>query len=418
MWLLWTTMTEPTWDVVIIGAGAAGLMAGISAGRRGLRVVVLEKNRKPGVKILMSGGTRCNITHATDNAGIVAAYGKHQGPFLRSALAAFTVEQTLAFFNSAGVATKVEDTGKIFPVSNKALDVLDALVQQLHASGATLALAEPVRAVEPHSAGFAVTTNLRTVTTRRLLITTGGLSFPGCGTTGDGYAWARQFGHTLVPTRPALVPITVQPEWITQLRGVTLPDVSVQVQAGGTTLTRRRGSLLFAHFGLTGPVALDASGAISGHPTPTALHLDVDLLPTLPEPACHQWLLDEAKAGGKRQLGGIVGARLPRSVGEAVLAQVQVPGERKLSELGKTERTALVTALKRLRLPVRGTLGYEKAEVTAGGVERCEIDPHTMQSRCQPGLFLAGEVLDLDGPIGGYNFQAAWSTGWLAGQSV
>src|SRR5262245_9470072 len=227
-------------DVLIAGAGAAGLMAAICAAERGRRTLLLEKNRKPGVKILMSGGTRCNITHATDNRGIVAAYGP-PGKFLHSPLAAFSVQDTLAFFEAEGVATKVEETGKIFPVSNRAVDVLNALLRRLERSGATLALAEPLRDVHRVEGGFSIVTPARALFAPKVIITTGGQSYPGSGTTGDGYAIAAKFGHTIVPPRPALVPITVDAPWTAELRGITLPDTRVKVLEDNKALVARRG---------------------------------------------------------------------------------------------------------------------------------------------------------------------------------
>src|SRR5262245_52834521 len=196
------------WDVIIAGAGAAGLMAAIRAAERGRRTLLLEKNRKPGVKILMSGGTRCNITQDTDNRGIVAAYVS-QSKFLHSALAALSVQDTIAFFEGEGVKTKVEETGKVFPVSNKALDVLNALLTRMERSGATLALSEPLREVNRVEGGFSIVTSMRTLFAPKIIITTGGMSYPGGGTTGDGYAIAAKFGHRIVPPRPALTPILV-----------------------------------------------------------------------------------------------------------------------------------------------------------------------------------------------------------------
>src|SRR5436190_9802150 len=246
-------MADAVWDVVVVGAGAAGLLAAISAAEHGARVLLLEKNRKPGVKILMSGGTRCNLTHATDNRGIVEAYGP-PGRFLHSALAAFSVQDTIDFFEAEGVATKVEETGKVFPVSNRAIDVLDALLRRLHRSGATLALQEPVLDLRRTDAGFVLTTPIRVLDAARVIVTTGGRSYPASGTTGDGYGFAARFGHTLVPPRPALVPVTVAVPWVADLRGVTVPDVGVRVLEEDRPLAGRRGSLLFAHFGLSGPV--------------------------------------------------------------------------------------------------------------------------------------------------------------------
>ena len=392
-------------------------MAGLRAAERGRRVLVLEKNGRAGVKILMSGGTRCNITHDTDNRGIVAAYGP-AGKFLHSPLAALSVEQTLEFFHGEGVATKVEDGGKIFPVSNRAADVLTALLGRLQRSGATLALGEPVIDLRKDGDGFLVKTPTRELAAAKVILTTGGRSYPGSGTTGDGYRFCERFGHTIVPTRPALVPITVNVRWLAELRGLTLPDVTVAILDGGTMLLRERGSLLFAHFGLTGPVALDVSRAVSGHPAPTSLTATIDALPALAESALDEWLRLESAASGKKQLAVVLGTHLPRRLADVMLDVAGLPRDRKSAALSKDERRRLVEAVKRMKLPITGTMGFGKAEVTAGGVALGEVDSRTMVSKLVPGLYLAGEILDLDGPIGGYNFQAAWSTGWLAGSSV
>ena len=405
------------WDVIVIGAGAAGLMAGLRAAERGRRVLVLEKNKRAGVKILMSGGTRCNITHATDNRGIVAAYGA-QGKFLHSPLAALSVERTLEFFHGEGVATKVEEGGKIFPVSDKAADVLAALTGRLGRSGATLSVGEPVVDLRKDGESFVVKTPARELVAGKVVLTTGGRSYPGSGTTGDGYRFCERFGHSIVPTRPALVPITVNVPWLAELRGLTLPDVTVAILEGSTPLLRERGSLLFAHFGLTGPVALDVSRAVSGHPTPTSLTATIDVLPALAEPALDEWLRTESAASGKKQLAVVLGVHLPRRLADVMLDVAGLARDRKAAALSKDERRRLVRAVKRLTLPITGTMGFGKAEVTAGGVSLDEVDSRTMGSKLMPNLYLAGEILDLDGPIGGYNFQAAWSTGWLAGSSV
>jgi predicted Rossmann fold flavoprotein len=412
-----TPQQAGAFDVVVAGAGAAGLVAALRAAERGRRTLLLEKNKKPGVKILMSGGTRCNITHATDNRGIVEAYGP-PGRFLHSALAALSVEDTVTLFEAEGVATKVEETGKIFPVSNKATDVLAALLRRLERSGATLALGEPLLDGRKVDEGFEVVTPLRAVTATNVVLTTGGQSYPGSGTTGDGYRIAAQFGHTIVPPRPALVPLTVAPPWVADLRGITLPDVGLRILDDGEVLAARRGSLLLAHFGLSGPVVLDVSRVVSGHCQPQRLLAEIDLLPELREEALSDWLRAEAAAAGKRQLAGILATKLPRRLCDTLLTLVGLPIDRPAAGMRKDERARLVQVVKHLAIPLTGTLGFKKAEVTAGGVSLDEVDSRTMRSKKIAGLYLAGEILDLDGPIGGYNFQAAWSTGWLAGSSV
>jgi predicted Rossmann fold flavoprotein len=409
-----TRIDNGPWDAVIVGAGAAGLMAAIVAAERGRRVLLLEKNSRPGIKILMSGGTRCNITQATDNRGITLAFGP-SGRFLHSALAALGVEEAVALFEAEGVATKVEETGKIFPVSNKAADVLAALLARLRRSGATLALSEPVTGLERTASGFAVSTPNQNRVVARIVLTTGGQSYPGSGTTGDGYRFAASLGHRIVPPRPALVPLTVAANWVAGLRGITLPDVAMRILDGGETLATRRGSLLFAHFGLTGPVALDVSRAVSGHPEPGRLVAQIDLLPQMSDSDLDAWIREHTAAAGKKQLAVILGSLLPRRLVDVLVPLVGLAPDRVSAGLKKEERLRLATVCKRLDVPLTGTLGFKKAEVTAGGVALDEVDSKTMQSKLVPGLFLAGEILDLDGPIGGFNFQAAWSTGWLAG---
>ena len=407
------------YDAIVVGGGAAGLFAAIFAAERGRRVLLLEKGRKAGVKILMSGGTRCNITHDCDNRGIVEAFGSN-GRFLHSALAAFGPKDVLAFFHAEGVMTKVEDTGKIFPVSDRAVDVLDAILRRLDRSRAKLALAEPALSVEKIAeGGFRVSTGTRQLTCEHLLITTGGLSYPGCGTTGDGYGFARQFGHTVTATRPALVPLTVNAAWVPELKGITVPQAGLKVfDPENKLLDARKGSMLFAHFGLTGPAPLDVSRAVSGHATPNRLSLEMDFLPSETEAGFDDFLKVETLAQGKKQLAGVMAERLPRRICDAMLAQADMPLDRKAAALSKVDRQKLAAMAKRMRVPLRGTLGFEKAEVTAGGVSLNEVDSRTMQSKLQPGLFFAGEVLDLDGWIGGYNFQSAWSTGHLAGRGI
>ncbi len=411
-------MPEPDWDVVVVGAGAAGLMAAIHSAERGRRTLLLEKNRKAGVKILMSGGTRCNLTHATDSRGIVDAFGRRQGRFLHSPLAALDPEQLVAWFEAEGVRTKVEPTGKIFPISDRATDVLEALLQRLRRSGSSLALSEPLLKLQTSNGLFDLTTAHRYLSARHVVIASGGKSYPGCGTTGDGYAWARQFGHTIVTPRPALTPVTTNDAWVRDLQGLTIPDVTVRVtRRDGSELARRRESFLFTHFGLSGPAVLDVSRAITEQAEPHLLDLRCDFLPSESAAAVDHWLAQEAVRQGRKQLVNVLDTKLPRRLSEAIVAGCHC-GEQRMAELSKRLRSQVGGWIKDAAIHVSGTRGFKKAEVTAGGIDLDEIDSRDMQSKRQPGLFLIGEVLDLDGPIGGYNFQAAFSTGWLAGQYV
>jgi predicted Rossmann fold flavoprotein len=409
-----------SFDVIVIGAGAAGLVAAAEAASRGRRTLLLEKNRRPGVKILMSGGTRCNLTQATDKWGIIRAYGE-QGNFLHSALAALSPADLVKLVEDEGVPTKVEETGKIFPVSNRATDVLEALLCRLARSGAELALDEPVTDIQPEGGGCRVVTAARELAAGKVVVTVGGKSYPGSGTTGDGYSWAAAFGHTVAPPRPALVPLVCEAAWVRELSGLTIPDVSAALtsdQPRSKPIDRRRGSLLFTHFGLSGPVILDISRSVTALASLDAVKIVLDFLPDATGDQLDQELRKSAAADGKRLVANLVGQRLPRRLMETLMANADVPNVMRAAEFPKAARAALIRALKASELAISGTRGFAKAEVTAGGVSLDEIDSRTMESKLVPGLFFAGEILDLDGPIGGYNFQAAFSTGVLAGRSV
>ncbi len=427
------------YDAAILGAGAAGLLAAIHAAERGERVLLVEKNRRPGVKILMSGGTRCNLTNARGlrrlevvSGPIDPAYDPRQaqgarsiqrafganGSFLGPALRALSVESTVALFEAEGVATKVEGNGKVFPVSDRASDVLDALLRRLERSGAELRCHCPARAVAVHpEGGFALSLPDETVRTRRVIVAVGGQSYPGCGTTGDGYDLARRFGHTIVPPRPALVPLRVAADWVAGLKGLTIPDALARVQIGpGPARIERREAVLFAHFGLTGPAILDVSRAVARHEGCEPAELVLDVAPDLHLDAIDAQLQASARSG-RRAVSGMLPSSIPRRLAEALVRAAGIAAETMGPDLTRDQRRRLVATIKGLRLPITGTLGFAKAEVTSGGVRLDEVDPQTLESRRQPGLHFCGEVLDLDGLIGGYNFQAAWSTGWLAGRA-
>jgi hypothetical protein len=270
--------------------------------------------------------------------------------------------------------------------------------------------------------GLRVVTARRTLAAPRVLIATGGMSYPGCGTTGDGYRWAAALGHTVVPPRPALVPVAADDPWARALQGIVVEDARVRVVGAADAAPVKakafagcRGAVLFTHLGLSGPAVMDASRALGGRRAPPAPALEIDLLPDVPRTEVEASLRSAAAASGRKLPAGLLPEALPRRLRDALVARAGVPADRRAAQLTRPERTRLVDAVKALRVPVRCTLGFAKAEVTAGGVALDEVDPRTMESRVAPGLFLAGEALDLDGPIGGYNLQAAFSTGWLAG---
>lgn len=416
-------------NIAIIGAGAAGLMAAAQAAITAAastvdcRVVVLEKNRKAGVKILMSGGTRCNLTHDCGPEGIMEAFGRG-GAFLRQALAVLPPIEVVRLFNRLGVATQIESTGKVFPASNRALDVRDALLRYATQAGAEVRLDQAVRSLRPagDTGGFLLEVAGQVLPFDRVIVTVGGKSWPGCGTIGEGYQWLRELGHTIVPPRPALVPLVGGTTWMHEISGVTLDSVTASVWPGiregkkspKKPLLARRGGFLFTHFGFSGPTAMDVSGIITAAEQPQDVRLSLDLVPDLSTEQVTRWVEDQRRQGGRRKVSAAIAELLPRRLADAVTVAAGA-SDVSFAELPRTSSDRLIESLKQLPLPVTGTRGFDKAEVTAGGVSLKEVDPRTMQSRIVPGLFIAGEILDLDGWIGGYNFQSAFSTGMVAG---
>jgi len=400
--------------VVVIGAGAAGLMAAIEAARNSASVVLLEKNNKTGVKILMSGGTRCNLTQNTDARGIATAFG-HAQRFLQPSLGALPPQAVVDFFHSAGVATKVESTGKIFPVSNRAVHVRDALHQLAVEVGVDIRTGTGVKGIRRLEAGWLLEADQSVIKADRVIVTTGGKSWPGCGTTGDAYDWMTELGHTIIRPRPALVPLVGGEGWMHGLSGLVVDDslaTVLSVSGKKKPLAQRRGPLLFTHFGFSGPVAMDVSGAMTAVESFDHVRLIVDLVPQHTENELLAALSDR-DTGGRLKVSSVLAMWLPNRLANGIVTQLG--HDPKIAELPKKSRKILMQQLKRIPLPVHGTRGFDKAEVTAGGVRLDEVDPRTMESRLQRGLFIAGELLDVDGPIGGYNFQAAFSTGRAAG---
>ena len=408
--------------IVVIGAGAAGMVAAAEAAERGAQVILLEKNGKTGAKILMSGGTRCNVTQDTDARGIAEVFGK-AGRFLQRSVGAFPPESVVQMFAKLGVATKRESTGKIFPVSDRALDVRDALQRRVEHSGCQLRLRSPVHGIRREGARWHVDIDGESIPTDRVIVTAGGMSWPGCGTTGDGYGWLGKLGHTIVPTRPALVPLVGGYDWTCALSGLTVEDCVVSVYATDKSkakkgpLASRRSSLLFTHFGLSGPAAMDVSGTMTKADHWNDVRMSVDLIPDVDRCALEQILRDRNNDGGRRRVAGVLSRWLPKRLADAMVIHTTGVDEADVSvaELAKTKRVRLVENVKALTIPVHDTKGFAKAEVTAGGVALPQVDPRTMASRVAEDLYIAGEVLDVDGFIGGYNFQAAFSTGRAAG---
>lgn len=424
-------------DVIVIGAGPAGLLAAIRSAELGRRTLLIERNRKLGVKILMSGGTRCNVTHKTDRNGIVEAFGR-QGKFLHSALTRFGPTDVVAMLDAEGIGIKMEPNGKIFPASDRALDVQQALIRRLERTTCQVENLCRVRAIHRLEDHFDVVADSATYSAPKLILATGGQSYPGCGTTGDGYRWAAEFGHTIISPHPALVPLRSTADWLPTLSGIALQDAHVYVVQADPLppesdfvarlafvrkrgLLQRQAPLLFTHLGLSGPAPMDVSKAFTSVEHPLELRCVIDLLPQLEASDLLNRFEQAQRQHGKKQVARmcqqvLAETEVPLRLTEVLLQLAGVESEKPAGELKKVELHRLVGFLKSLAVPISGSLGFEKAEVTTGGVKLSEVDSKTMASKLVPGLYFAGEVLDLDGWIGGYNFTAAFATGWVAGE--
>lgn len=407
--------------IVIIGGGAAGLLAAIAAASHGSRVTQLERNSKVGIKVLMSGGGRCNITNTGDVQHLVQSFPGN-GRFLYSAFHAFTNDDIIDLLARAGVPTHVEDRGRVFPTSGKARDVVGALEKTARDLGVDIRTGHAVTSIDRADAGrFVVAIAERPpLTAERVIIATGGVTYPTAGTTGDGYTWAQRLGHTIVRPRPAIVALETRESWPANIKGVALRDVWVLVRAGGKVWAREPGDVLFTHFGLSGPAVLNAShqAVLAGEQRPGAVELALRLERDTSAEAWEQRLAEALTANPRQRLKTVVHRWWPAAVGPVVLPLAGVDPEKTAAHVSRAEQRAVAALLHELVLHLKKPRPLETAMVTAGGVDVCEVNPKTMGSRLVPGLYLAGEVLDVDGISGGYNLQGAYSTGWLAGRSA
>ena len=404
-------------DVAIVGAGAAGLAVGIFAAgnARDANVVILDGAVKIGAKILIAGGGRCNVTNRVVRPADFC--GGHR-PFIKRVLAAFTVDQTIAFFRELGVDLEEEEHGKLFPTTNKARTVLNALCGEVRRYGVSLYPDHRVTNIERRDGGFRITTSRNTLQARRVVLATGGKSLPKSGSDGAGYSLACALGHSVVPTTPALVPLVLAGDFHTQLSGIA-QDVELTLKADGAKATRVSGALLWTHFGISGPAVLDISrywhrAALDRHD----VHLTVSFLPGADFTKADRRLQELAFANPKMHLRNALARLLPARVAEAILRHQAIDGQTVMAGFRKDSRRKLVHALLSWPLPVLDSRGFTHAEVTAGGIPLSEVDPSTMASRKCPGLFLIGEILDVDGRIGGFNFQWSWSSAHVAGRHI
>ena len=405
-------------DIVIVGAGAAGLATAIFARRANAnrRVIVLDGARRPGAKILISGGSRCNVTNA-----IVTErdYWGGRSAIVRRILRTFSADDAVRFFGELGVPLHEEPGGKLFTNSNRSRDVLDALLAELHRVGAELR--SDTRVVEVRrDDGFHVITTHGEIVAASVVLATGGQSLPKTGSDGAGYAIARALGHTIVPTTPALAPLVVDParSFHRDVSGVA-HDAELTIWIDGTVRQRLRGSLLWAHFGVSGPVAMNASRHwLRAQHEQRPVAVTISFVPGRTFEAVDRALVSMATDKPASTTASLLATFVPASLATALLRGVAVPADETLAHLTRDNRRRVAHALTAWPLAVTGTRGYTFAEATAGGIALDEIDPSTMESRKRPGLFVVGEVLDVDGRIGGFNFQWAWSTGFVAGRAL
>ncbi len=411
---------ETHYDLAIIGAGPAGLMAAVCASRCGAKVVVVEKNRTPGIKLLMTGKDRCNITNAqTDPLKFAEHFGRN-GRFLLSALYCFGVEETIRFFHENKVKTKTERGGRVFPESDRAADVQEALVNLMGEQGVDLLCNCRVKTLVQRQKTIEkiLLDDEREVKARNYLISTGGLSYPRTGSTGDGYTWAEKLGHTIIQPRPALTPVLVREPWVKELEGLSLKNVTISVYQDNRKKEERFGEALFTDSGLSGPIILDMSKSIGALLAGGKTTLLIDFKPALDFNILDRRILRDLEENKNKAIKNILPGLLPRKLIPVILALARIDPEKKGNSITKEERRRLRALLKEFPLTVKSLLGFNKAIITSGGVSLKEIDPKTMRSRIIRNLFFAGEIVDLDGPTGGYNLQVCWSTGYLAGQNA
>ncbi|MBM3258129.1 MAG: NAD(P)/FAD-dependent oxidoreductase [Candidatus Sericytochromatia bacterium] len=410
------------WEVAVVGGGAAGMLAALEASRAGARTILLEKTARLGTKLRISGGGRCNVTNALDDLRAWERMLPGNGPFLRHALRSYPPKAFLDLLTEEGVPTRVEAPyGKVFPESGKSGDVIEALVRAMRRAGVTIRTEAAVRDIRTGQDGRVEGLLLdegRFLAADAIIWCTGGRSFPKSGSTGDGYPVLRRLGHTIAPTYPSLVPLRV--EGTTPLAGVALRGVRGRVRVPGTKEPLPwDGDVLWTHFGLSGPIVLQLSRALAeGWVAGAQGSLQLDLEPERSADDLDAAIRHLVTTAGSRTARSLVPEHVPRALVPEVLAAADVPAERRLAELSKAERLRLVATLKGWSFVPSGWHSFEAAEVTAGGVVVDEVNPRTMASRLLEGLYLAGEVLDVDGYVGGYNLQAAWSTGAVAGRAA
>jgi predicted Rossmann fold flavoprotein len=420
-------------QVIVVGGGASGLMAAGQAAKAGAHVLLLEKMDRPGRKLRITGKGRCNLTNVAPVSEFITHFGLN-GRFLRQAFARYFSADLIAFLEDLGVRTLTERGGRVFPVKGQAQDVVDALVDWADKCGVSLKTQSPVERLLVEGkrvVGVQVSQpSGRVYRAHAVIIATGGASYPATGSTGDGYKFAESVGHRVIPIRPALVPLETAGDIASRLQGLSLRNVNVRLwmtprqRDASPTLARVKqgeafGEMLFTHFGLSGPIILSLSRqVVDALGVGQKVTLSIDLKPALDERKLDARLLRDLDAHGKQQFSTLLKRLLPAKLIPVCIDLTSIPRDKVGHQINAQERKRLRTWLKDFRLEVTGYRPFTQAIITAGGVDTRQVDPRTMASRLIEGLYFAGEVLDVDADTGGYNLQAAFSTGWLAGRSA
>jgi len=407
------------YDIAIIGAGPAGIMAALRASQLNKDVILIEKNNRIGKKLSITGKGRCNVTNTASVDVFVEKFGR-QGPFLRSAFSRFFNKELMALFKSRGLRLKVERQGRVFPATDKAESVVEILENSLGEGGPRVLYNARVRELSKEESVFRLDiVNGNDVRAKKVILAAGGASYEATGSAGEGFRMAGKFGHTIRPLAPALVPLKTKESWVKQLQGLTLKNARITFAYDKKKVVSGIGELLFTHFGISGPLVLDLSGRIvallAEHPI---VRLFIDLKPALEPEKLESRLSREFNAMGKTHFKNIMKDLLPHKLIPVFIKLSGIDPAKTGSQIARHERGACVRLLKGLPLTVTGSLGIAHGMVTGGGVSTGEIDPRTMESRLIRGLYFAGEIIDGCAPSGGYNLQQAFSTGYLAGEEA
>lgn len=408
------------WDAVVIGGGPAGMMAAGRAAERGRSVLLLEKNPTLGKKLLLTGGGRCNLTNNIFDIRLLSAKYKKSGKFLLSAFSRFGAAETIEFFNSWGMAAKEEDDGRIFPVSNQAQSVLDALIKHMKKGGVTIKTGAEVSdlTVGAKKKHFSIRIkDGKEIKAKSCIVATGGAALPITGSTGDGFLWLKKLGHTIIESNLALVPVALKDAWAKKLSGIILEDVKLTIFQNNKKYGAERGKMLFAHFGITGPMVLNMSKEIGELAKKSEVVLSLDLFPALDQAALKKKFQELLASESNKKLKNTLSLLIPAALAGAILEIEKINGEIFNHNLRSEDRAKLLLLVKNIPLNIQGLLGADKAIASSGGVDLKEIDFKTMQSRIVPHLYIVGDALNIDRPSGGYSLQVCWTTGFVAGEN-